>query len=65
MKVEVRNNNVEKALRILKKKQKRDGFFQLLKSKEFYLKPSAKKREERKKNISNWRRAQKLREQNR
>lgn len=65
MKVEVRNNNVEKALRILKKKQKRDGFFQLLKSKEFYLKPSAKKREERKKNISNWRRAQRLREQNR
>ena len=63
MKVEVRNNNVEKALRILKKKQKRDGFFQLLKSKEFYLKPSAKKREERKKNISNWRRAKKLREQ--
>lgn len=65
MKVEVRNNNVEKALRILKKKQKRDGFFQLLKSKEFYLKPSAKKREERKKNISNWKRAKKLREQNR
>lgn len=65
MKVEVRNNNVEKALRILKKKQKRDGFFQILKSKEFYLKPSAKKREERKKNISNWRRAQRLREQNR
>jgi small subunit ribosomal protein S21 len=65
MKVEVRNNNVEKALRILKKKQKRDGFFQILKAKEFYLKPSAKKREERKKNISNWRRAQKLREQNR
>jgi small subunit ribosomal protein S21 len=63
MKVEVRNNNVEKALRILKKKQKRDGFFQLLKSKEFYLKPSAKKREERKKNISNWKRAKKLREQ--
>jgi ribosomal protein S21 len=50
-------------LRILKKKQKRDGFFQLLKSKEFYLKPSAKKREERKKNISNWKRAKKLREQ--
>jgi small subunit ribosomal protein S21 len=63
MKVEVRNNNVEKALRILKKKQKRDGFFQLLKSKEFYLKPSAKKREERKKNISNWKRTKKLREQ--
>lgn len=65
MKIEVRNNNVEKALRILKKKQKRDGFFQLLKSKEFYMKPSAKKREERKKNIANWRRAQRLREQNR
>ena len=63
MKVEVRNNNVEKALRILKKKQKRDGFFQLLKSKEFYLKPSAKKREERKKNISNLKRSKKLREQ--
>jgi ribosomal protein S21 len=65
MKIEVRHNNVEKALRILKKKQKRDGFFQLLKAKEFYMKPSAKKREERKKNIANWKRAQRLREQNR
>jgi small subunit ribosomal protein S21 len=63
MKVEVRNNNVEKALRILKKKQKRDGFFQLLKSKEFYLKPSAKKREDKKKAMVNMRRAQKLRDQ--
>lgn len=65
MKVEVRNNNVEKAMRILKKKQKRDGFFQLLKSKETYMKPSERKREERKKNIANWRRAKKLRDQNR
>jgi small subunit ribosomal protein S21 len=64
MKVEVKNNNVDKAMRILKKKQKRDGFFQLLRSKEFYLKPSEKKREERKKNISNWKRAKKFREQN-
>jgi ribosomal protein S21 len=54
---------VEKALRILKKKQKRDGFFQLLKSKEFYLKPSAKKREDKKKAMVNMRRAQKLRDQ--
>lgn len=63
MKVEVRNNNVEKAMRILKKKQKRDGFFQLLKDKEFYSKPSERKREERKKNIANWKRAKKLRDQ--
>jgi small subunit ribosomal protein S21 len=63
MKIEVRNNNVEKALRILKKKQKRDGFFQLLKSKEFYLKPSAKKREDKKKALVNMRRAQRLRDQ--
>ena len=63
MKIEVRNNNVEKELRILKKIQKLDGFFQLLKSKEFYLKPSAKKREDRKKAIQNMRRAQRLREQ--
>lgn len=63
MKVEVRNNNVEKAMRILKKKQKRDGFFQLLRSKEFYSKPSEQKREDRKKNIANWKRTKKLRDQ--
>ena len=36
MKVEVRNNNVDKALRILKKKLQQDGFFNELREREYY-----------------------------
>jgi len=64
MKIEVRNNNVEKAMRILKKKMKREGIFQTMKEKEFYLKPSARRREEQKKNRANMRRTIRLRENN-
>jgi small subunit ribosomal protein S21 len=40
LKIEVRNNNVEKAMRILKKKLLKEGVFQLLKMKQYYEKPS-------------------------
>ena len=43
MEVEVRNNNVEKALRVLKKKLQKDGLFRELRLKQFYEKPSEKK----------------------
>ena len=36
MKVEVRNGNVEKAIRILKKKLLKDGFFQEIRERQFY-----------------------------
>ena len=47
MRVEVRNNNVEKAMRILKKKLTDDGFFNELREREFYVSKGEKKRHER------------------
>ena len=46
IKIEVKDNNVEQALRVLKKENfKRDGFFKVIKLKNTYEKPSEKKRE--------------------
>ena len=45
LQVEVYNNNVEKALRLLKKKVKDANLFQDLKKKQYYEKPSKKRRE--------------------
>ena len=45
--VMVRNNNVDKAMRILKKKLTEDGFFNELREREFYTSKGEKKRHER------------------
>ena len=50
IKIEVKDNNVEQALRVLRKLQ-RDGFFKIIKLKNNYEKPSEKKKEFFKKNI--------------
>ena len=47
MRIEVRNNNVEKAMRILKKKLTEDGFFNELREREFYMSKGEKRRKER------------------
>ena len=47
-KVTVKNNKIEHALRILKKKVKDSGMLIELREREFYTKPSVKKREQRK-----------------
>ena len=47
-KVTVKNNKVEHSLRILKKKVKDSGLMIELREREFYTKPSVKKREQRK-----------------
>tara|TARA_B100002019_G_C20800999_1_gene371249 strand:+ start:189 stop:386 length:198 start_codon:yes stop_codon:yes gene_type:complete len=60
LKIEVRNNNVEKALRVMKKKMKRDGVFQELKDRQYYQKPSEIKREKAKQRLVNIKKAQKL-----
>ena len=39
----VRDNNVEKALRVLKKKLQKDGLFRELRLRQFYEKPSLKR----------------------
>ena len=47
-KVTVKDNKIEHALRLLKKKVKDSGLMIELREREFYTKPSLKKREQRK-----------------
>jgi small subunit ribosomal protein S21 len=42
--IKVRNNNLEKAIKDLKKKLSKEGFFAEIKDRRFYDKPSVKKR---------------------
>ena len=58
--VEVRNNNVEKALRVLKKKLIKSGQMKELKERQYYQKPSFKKREKKKEGIRRYKKEQKL-----
>jgi small subunit ribosomal protein S21 len=44
LKVEVIGNDVEKALKILKRNLSRDGLFREMRNRKFYEKPSVKKK---------------------
>lgn len=57
MQVLVRDNNVDQALRVLKKKLQREGIFREMRLRRFYEKPSARTTRERTEAI---RRARKL-----
>ena len=54
-KVTVKNNKIEYALRLLKKKVKDSGLMIELREREFYTKPSVKKRLQRKRALVNQR----------
>jgi|TARA_B100001175_G_scaffold241284_1_gene207612 small subunit ribosomal protein S21 len=56
----VRNNNVEKAMRVLKKKLLRDGLMKEIKERQYYSKPSEVKREAKKQSIRRIKKEQKL-----
>ena len=58
--VQVRGNNVEKAMRVLKKKLLKDGLMKELKARQHYSKPSAVKREAKKQSIRRFKKEQKL-----
>ena len=60
--VEVRGGNVEKAMRVLKKKLQKDGLFKELRMRQYYEKPSTKKQRKKKEMIRNWKKKQKLKE---
>lgn len=47
MRVEVRNNNMDRALRVLKRKLIEEGVFKELQERRFYEKPSDKRRREK------------------
>ena len=60
IKIEVKDNNVEQALRILKRKLQRDGFFKIIKLKNTYEKPSEKKKRILQENIKRVKKLNKL-----
>ena len=47
MQVTVRDNNVDQALKVLKKKMQREGIFREMKRRSYYEKPSEKRTRER------------------
>ena len=49
--VTVRDNNIEKALRVLKKKLQKDGLFRELRMRQFYEKPSLKRQRKLKESL--------------
>ena len=59
--VQVRGNNVEKAMRVLKKKLMKDGLMKELRERRYYEKPSLKKQRKLKENIRRCKKEQKLR----
>ena len=57
--IQVRNGNLEQAMRVLKKKVLKEGIFRLAKEKSVYEKPSERKRRKKKEGIANFKKAQK------
>lgn len=49
--VNVRDGNVEQALRVLKKKMQREGIFREMKERRDFEKPTAKRKREKQENI--------------
>ena len=60
IKIEVKDNNIEQALRVLKRKLQRDGFFKIIKLKNAYEKPSEKKKRIQQDNIKRVKKLNKL-----
>ena len=60
IKIEVKDNNVEQALRILKRKLQKDGFFKIIKLKDTYEKPSEKKKRIKQENIKRVKKIRKM-----
>ncbi|MDB4335781.1 30S ribosomal protein S21 [bacterium] len=61
--VEVRGGNLEKAMRVLKKKIMKEGLVKELRARAYYQKPSEIKREKKKEGIKNYKIKKKKMEQ--
>jgi small subunit ribosomal protein S21 len=59
--VSVRDNNVEQALRVLKKKMQREGLFREMKLRRDYEKPSEKRKREKSEAVRRWRKVERKR----
>ena len=57
--VQVRQGNLEQAMRVLKKKVQREGIIKDYRAKSVYEKPSERKRRKRKEGIANYKKKQK------
>lgn len=53
--VNVKDNNVDQALKVLKKKMQREGIFREMKLRRHYEKPSEKKAREQAESVRRWR----------
>ncbi len=53
--VSVRENNVDQALKVLKKKLQREGVFREMKLRRDYEKPSEKRKREKAESVRRWR----------
>ena len=60
IKIDVKDNNVEQALRVLKRKLQRDGFFKIVKLRSNYEKPTEKKKRILQENIKRVKKLNKL-----
>ena len=60
--VNVKDNNIEQALRSMKKKLQREGLFKEMKLRKHYEKPSLKKAREKEENIRRSRKAARQRQ---
>ena len=61
IKIDVKDNNVEQALRVLKRKLQKEGFFKIIKMKSIYEKPSEKKKRIKLENLKRVKKNQRLR----
>lgn len=57
--IEVRRGNLEQAMRVLKRKVQKEGIVKELKMRQYFEKPSEKKRRKMKENIANVRKRMK------
>jgi small subunit ribosomal protein S21 len=57
--VNVRNGNLEQAMRVLKRKVQKEGLIKELRERQYYKKPSEVKQEKKKEAIKNWKKQQK------
>ena len=59
--IAVRNNNVDQAMRVLKKKLQKEGVLREIKSRQYFEKPSAKRARKKAEGIKRYKRAEKKR----
>ena len=57
----VRNNNVDQAMRVLKKKLQKEGVLREIKSRQYFEKPSAKRARKKAEGIKRYKRVEKKR----